>query len=263
MFKVFNCCLTSRLVGHDQTKINILHIFHAVINKVHVDYASLLWWDFIHCVQQKKNAIQYPRFTKLINADIMAKYESIPKRLEEDYHSIKDDTPLVNVYTTGKVTMKGMLIPDDLLTNVIRDTQAYKDYVEKYGGVEVLMIQPELVESTERTNRTPRATSTPNLVDVVQKKKGKCAARETSSPRPSLKVRIRHQKPSTAIPPPCDDQERDKIHEATLLTLAICQLDQTFKQTPPNSQPPNHLKQNFPPKTYTNPTTNFPHPAPF
>ncbi|GJW11568.1 putative ribonuclease H-like domain-containing protein [Tanacetum coccineum] len=94
MFKVFNRCLTSRTSGHDQTKINILQIFHAVINKVYVDYASLLWWDFIHCVQQKKNVIQYHHFTKLIIADIMAKFESVPKRLEEDYHSIKDDTPL-------------------------------------------------------------------------------------------------------------------------------------------------------------------------
>ncbi|GKE05218.1 hypothetical protein Tco_1397236, partial [Tanacetum coccineum] len=78
----------------------------------------------------------YPCFTKLIISDIMAKYESITKRLEEDYRSIKDDTLFVNVYTTRKVIVKGMMIPNDLLTDVIRDTQAYKDYEEKYGGVE-------------------------------------------------------------------------------------------------------------------------------
>ncbi|GJY68076.1 retrovirus-related pol polyprotein from transposon TNT 1-94 [Tanacetum coccineum] len=32
MFKVFNRCLTIRTSGHDQTKINILQLFHAVIN---------------------------------------------------------------------------------------------------------------------------------------------------------------------------------------------------------------------------------------
>ncbi|GJW87185.1 hypothetical protein Tco_0162525 [Tanacetum coccineum] len=77
-----------------------------------------------------------------------------------------------------------------------------KDYEEKYGGVEVPMIQLEPVESTQGTHRTPRATKTPNPDDVVQKKKGKHAAGKTSSPRPSLKVRIRHQKSSTTIPPP-------------------------------------------------------------
>ncbi|GJZ32868.1 hypothetical protein Tco_0578304 [Tanacetum coccineum] len=105
MFKVFNRCLKYRTSSHDQTKINILQIFHVVINKVHVDYANLLWWDFIHCVQQKKNVIQYPRFTKLIIVDIMAKFESIPKRLEEDYHSIKDDTLLVSVYMMRKIVL--------------------------------------------------------------------------------------------------------------------------------------------------------------
>ncbi|GKB45462.1 hypothetical protein Tco_0896215 [Tanacetum coccineum] len=121
MFKVFNRCLTSRLTGHNQTKINVMQIFHDVINRVHVDYASLLWWDFLHCVMQKKNVIQYPHFTKLIIADLMEKCESDSKRLEEDYHTIKDDSI---------------------------ETQAYEDYEAKYGGVKVPTIQPEPVEST-------------------------------------------------------------------------------------------------------------------
>ncbi|GJW00414.1 hypothetical protein Tco_1555665 [Tanacetum coccineum] len=123
MFKVFNRCLTSRTSGHDKTKINILEIFHVVINRVHVDYAALLWWDFLHCVQQKKDQIQYPHFTKLINADLMKKFSSIPQRLEEDYHFIKDDIPLVSVYTTGNVTVRGMLISDEFFTDDIRATK--------------------------------------------------------------------------------------------------------------------------------------------
>ncbi|GJV71414.1 hypothetical protein Tco_1491409 [Tanacetum coccineum] len=62
---------------------NLAQPWHMI---VHVDYASLLWWDFLHCVQQKKD------------------------RLEEDYHSIKDDVPLVSVYTTRNVSVKGMPI---------------------------------------------------------------------------------------------------------------------------------------------------------
>ncbi|GJR47650.1 hypothetical protein Tco_1315753 [Tanacetum coccineum] len=60
MFKVFNRCLTTRTSGHDQTKINILQLFHV-----------------------------------LIIADLMKKFPDILKRLEEDYHSIKDDVPLI------------------------------------------------------------------------------------------------------------------------------------------------------------------------
>ncbi|GJU43504.1 retrovirus-related pol polyprotein from transposon TNT 1-94 [Tanacetum coccineum] len=126
MFKVFNRCITSRTSGHDQTKINILQIFHAVINKVHVDYANLLWWDFLHW----------------------------------------------------------MLNTNDLLTNAIRDKHIYKDYEDKYGGVDVPIIQPELVESTQGTNRTPRATRKPNPKDVQKRKrKGKQTAGESSTPK--------------------------------------------------------------------------------
>nr|GEU68048.1 hypothetical protein [Tanacetum cinerariifolium] len=89
-----------------------------------------------------------------------------------------------------------MLIPDKLIIDEIRDTHAYRDYVEEYGGVEVPMIKPKLVKSTRGMHRTPRATRTPNPADV--------------------------QKPiSTLIPPPSDDRERDEIHKATLLSLAL------------------------------------------
>ncbi|GJW79595.1 retrovirus-related pol polyprotein from transposon TNT 1-94 [Tanacetum coccineum] len=91
MFKVFNRCLTLRTSGHDETKINILQIFHVVINRVHVDYRRVLYV-----------------------------FDSIPQRLKKDYHSIKDDVPLVSMYTTRNVTVKGMLIPDNLLTDNIR-----------------------------------------------------------------------------------------------------------------------------------------------
>ncbi|GJW87423.1 hypothetical protein Tco_0162763 [Tanacetum coccineum] len=79
MFKVFNRCLKTRTSRHDQTKINILQLFHAVVNRTNVDYDALLWWDF------------------------MNNYPSIPQRHDEDYHSTKDDTLLVSVYSVGNV----------------------------------------------------------------------------------------------------------------------------------------------------------------
>ncbi|GJS25283.1 retrovirus-related pol polyprotein from transposon TNT 1-94 [Tanacetum coccineum] len=78
----------------DKTNINILQLFHAVINRTNVDYAALLRWDFMNNVFQKKEAIQYPRFIKLMIVDLMNKFLNIPQRIDEDYHSIKDDIPL-------------------------------------------------------------------------------------------------------------------------------------------------------------------------
>ncbi|GJV81365.1 hypothetical protein Tco_1517235 [Tanacetum coccineum] len=183
MFKVFNRCLTTRTSGHDQTKINILQLFHVVLNQTHVDYAALLWWDFMNNVFQKKEAIQYPRFIKLIVADLMKKLPNIPKRLEEDYHSIKDDVPLVSVYTTGNVLVRGMLIPYALLTAKIKETDDFKEYETVFMMVDVLMNKPQSVVSTQGTNRnTPRAPRTPTVsASPRESKKRKQTAEESKS----------------------------------------------------------------------------------
>ncbi|GJZ69936.1 hypothetical protein Tco_0633486 [Tanacetum coccineum] len=141
MFKMFNRCLTTRTSCHDQTKINILQLFHAVINRTNVEYAALLWWDFMNNVFQKKEAIQYPRFIKLIIANLMKKFPDIPQRVDKDYHSIKDDTLLE-----------------------IRTNDDFKEYETVFIGVDVPMNQPQLVVSTQGMHRsTPRAYRTPTI----------------------------------------------------------------------------------------------------
>ncbi|GKB97875.1 hypothetical protein Tco_0984012, partial [Tanacetum coccineum] len=146
-------------------------------------------------VDKKKNVIQFPRFTKLIIADLMKKFQSIPSRLEEDYHSIKDDIPLVSVYIMGNVTIRGMLIPDAFLTKEIHVTNDYKEYETVFVNVAVPMNQPQPVVSTQGTHRSiPRAHRTPTLTTASpQGKKRKQSARETSSPQKSLKVTIKQK----------------------------------------------------------------------
>ncbi|GKB53642.1 zinc finger, CCHC-type containing protein [Tanacetum coccineum] len=95
------------------------------------------------------------------------KYISIAKRHDEEYHTIKDDTLLCNMYTTKEVTLRAMQILDELLTDEIKQTHAYKDYVTVYGRVKVPTIQPKPVESTKGTITTPN----PEL--AKKKKKGK------------------------------------------------------------------------------------------
>nr|GEW96468.1 retrovirus-related Pol polyprotein from transposon TNT 1-94 [Tanacetum cinerariifolium] len=64
------------------------------------------------------------------------KYPSIPKRLNEDYHSIKDDISLVSVYLIRNVLFRGMLILNEFLTDEIRATDDYKDNHQIKSGVE-------------------------------------------------------------------------------------------------------------------------------
>ncbi|GKB81122.1 hypothetical protein Tco_0948017 [Tanacetum coccineum] len=170
MFKVFNCCLTTRTSGHDQTKINILQLFHVVINLTNVDYAALLWWDFMNNVFQKKEAIQ----------------------VDEDYYSIKDDTLLVSVYTIGNVLVQGMLIPDAFLTEEIRATDDFKKYDTVFVRVDS--------SGEEEEADCWRIKFTKEIIKITIRKKKQI---------------------TTLIPHPCDDQERDEVAKATILSLTL------------------------------------------
>ncbi|GKE55675.1 hypothetical protein Tco_1494860 [Tanacetum coccineum] len=102
--------------------------------------------------------------TKLIIDDLMKKFPNIPQRIDEDYHSIKDDTPLVSVYTTGNVLIRGMLIPNEFLTKEVRATDDFKEYETVFMNVAILMNQPQPVVSTQGMHKsTPRAHRTPTL----------------------------------------------------------------------------------------------------
>nr|GEW43626.1 hypothetical protein [Tanacetum cinerariifolium] len=69
------------------------------------------------------------------------KFPKIPQRIDEDYHSIKDDSPLE-----------------------IHDTNDFKECETVFVGVDVQMNQPRLVVSTQGTHRnTPRAHRTPTV----------------------------------------------------------------------------------------------------
>ncbi|GKA62394.1 hypothetical protein Tco_0761913 [Tanacetum coccineum] len=106
-------------------------------------------------VDKKKNVIQYPRFTKLIIADLLKKFPSIPHRLDEDYHSIKDDIPL------------------------IRATADYTEYETVFVKVAVLMNQPQ--PGKKRKQSSGETSSPRKSLKVTIKQKVKT----TSIPPPS------------------------------------------------------------------------------
>ncbi|GJS63758.1 hypothetical protein Tco_0678322 [Tanacetum coccineum] len=113
--------------------------------------------DMFHTTLQMPVETPENPFVALVNIEIIEtfmhmvgyqgivdkKFTSIPPRFEEDYHSIKDDIPLVCVYTTGNVTVRGMLIPNAFLTKEIRATDDYKEYETVFVNEVVLMNQPQ------------------------------------------------------------------------------------------------------------------------
>ncbi|GJX44188.1 hypothetical protein Tco_0260864 [Tanacetum coccineum] len=151
------CSLECKIVGHILLDHPLSYALTATadvpaVYQIVVDKVSAFYKKFLAQPGQTmfKDVIQYPRFTKLIIADLMKKFPSIPLRLRKDYHSIKDDIPLVSVYTTGNVTVRGMLIPDAFLTEEICTTDDYKEYEMVFVNVDVPMNQPQLVVEGEK-----------------------------------------------------------------------------------------------------------------
>ncbi|GJS11855.1 hypothetical protein Tco_0368651 [Tanacetum coccineum] len=161
----------------------------------------------IETIESFMNKVSYQGVVdKLIITDLMKKYTHISLRFKEDYHSIKDDIPLVSVYTIGNVTVRGMLIPNEFLTEEICAIDDYKEFETMFFRVVVLMNQLQPVVSAQGTHRnTPRAHRTPTLT--------------TASPQG--KKRKKKKQTTTPIPPPGDDRERDEMVEATLLSFTL------------------------------------------
>nr|GEV81888.1 integrase, catalytic region, zinc finger, CCHC-type, peptidase aspartic, catalytic [Tanacetum cinerariifolium] len=87
----------------------------------------------------------------------------IPQRIEEDYHSIKDDIPLVSVYTTRNVLVRGMPIPDVFLTKEIHAIDNFKEHETVFMNVVVPTNQPQPVVSDQGTH------SSKNVAKVQEK----------------------------------------------------------------------------------------------
>nr|GEW40576.1 hypothetical protein [Tanacetum cinerariifolium] len=140
------------------------------------------------------------------------KFSNIPKRLKEDYHSVKDDVSLVSVYTTGNVLVRGTLISDAFLTVKIRETDDFKEYETVFMKVAIPMNQLQPVVSTQGVNRnTPIAPRTPNVSASPQESKKR---KQTAGESCSRRIIIKKKKQSTpSIPPPGDGRERDEMEE--------------------------------------------------
>ncbi|GJX99098.1 hypothetical protein Tco_0356117 [Tanacetum coccineum] len=80
---VINKCL-SGTPSYDSLRLSQAQILWGMYNKKNVDYAYLLWEDFIFKIENKStkkgSAMYYPRFTKLVVNYVMEKDPSIPRR---------------------------------------------------------------------------------------------------------------------------------------------------------------------------------------
>nr|GEV10447.1 retrovirus-related Pol polyprotein from transposon TNT 1-94 [Tanacetum cinerariifolium] len=129
-------------LGHsgEIRKLTDAQILWGMYHKKNVDFAYLLWEDFVYQVEhkdaKKSNEMYYPRFTKVIIHFFMTKDPSILRR---------------NKFSE--------ILPIELTTEDIRNSTAYKEYYAIASGV----APPKMKASVKKTRSSSDTTITPPM----------------------------------------------------------------------------------------------------
>nr|GEY32345.1 hypothetical protein [Tanacetum cinerariifolium] len=221
---IINKCLTGKSSGYDSFWLSQAQILWGLYHKRNIDYAFLIWEDFVYQVEhknhKKSNEMYYPRFIKVIIHHFMLKDPSILRRNKINWHYVRDDS----IFSTIKVVSRhqntqqyGAMLPIELTNDEIRNSKAYKEYYAFATGEAV----PKPKASARRkksdsdTSITPpTATPTPKPTVAVTPRltaaaKGKQTAKSLSAPSEramteaqQLKIVLRRSRQQTHISQP-------------------------------------------------------------
>ncbi|GJS17056.1 hypothetical protein Tco_0411528 [Tanacetum coccineum] len=181
---VINKCLSGKSTGYDSLRLSQAQILWGMYHKKKVDYAYLLWEDFVYQVENKNvkrsNEMYYPRFTKVIVNFFMTKDSSIPRRNKVNWHFARDDY----MFTTIKVVSRhedtqlyGAIFPYELTNDAIKDSESYKVYYAIASGAE----PPKTKASVKKKQVESDKTKTPPTA------KGKRLKTSTKAAKPAKK----------------------------------------------------------------------------
>nr|GEY10473.1 hypothetical protein [Tanacetum cinerariifolium] len=110
-------------------------------HKKNVDFAYLMWEDFVYKVEhkdaKKSNEMYYRRFTKVIINFFMTKDPLILRRNKVNLHYVRDDQmfTMIKLVSRHQNTQQfGAMFPVELTNKDIRNSAAYKEYYAIASG---------------------------------------------------------------------------------------------------------------------------------
>ncbi|GJS18620.1 hypothetical protein Tco_0413092 [Tanacetum coccineum] len=170
---IINKCLSGK-PSYDSLRLSQAQILWGMYNKKNVDYAYLLWEDFIFQIENKNtkkgNAMYYPRFTKLVVNFVMEKDPSIPRRNKVNWHYARDDPMFttINVISRNEDTqLYGAILPTELTNEDIRISESYKEYHAIASG----KIPPKTKGSKKKADTDTTIKMKPPTVPKEKKEK--------------------------------------------------------------------------------------------
>nr|GEU45558.1 hypothetical protein [Tanacetum cinerariifolium] len=155
-----------RELGHSG---EIKMITDGMYHKKKVDFAYLLWEDFVYQVEhkdaKKSNEMYYPRFTKIIVNFFMTNDQSILRRNKVNWHFARDD----HMFKTIKLVSRhqntqqyGAIFPIELTNESIKNSESYKEYNAIASGAEPRKTKASIRKKQEKQ---PAKTSTTKVAD--------------------------------------------------------------------------------------------------
>ncbi|GJU37820.1 hypothetical protein Tco_1186174 [Tanacetum coccineum] len=154
-------------------KVDTLHqpwrTFGTIINKCLSD----LVYQIENKEAKKNKDMYYPRFTKVIINHFMSKDQSILRRNKVDWHMAKDDPILTTMRFIPKhetVQKYGAILPDTLTNQAMKESDAYKTYLDFATGK--VIPKPKYVRRStrEKTEQAPIASPEIALSEAEQMK---------------------------------------------------------------------------------------------
>ncbi|GJX12977.1 hypothetical protein Tco_0204735 [Tanacetum coccineum] len=172
--------------SHDSLMDFLLDLgYKGIYHKANVDYAALIWEDLQYQIDnrlskvRRRDIMPYPRFTNVIIHYFMSKHKSISMRQGSLYNTDDNDGVLDRLKFNNKgdiYQVYGKSIPDTLITDEIKNSEAYKTFIGISTG---------LIPLKKRRGKSAQGTK----AIVIPKK----ATEASKKKKPKKKVSIRNE----------------------------------------------------------------------
>ncbi|GJX07915.1 hypothetical protein Tco_0195847 [Tanacetum coccineum] len=164
-----------KVTGIDTLHLSRAQILWGLYHQKKVDYVYLLWEDLVFQIENKESRktkyMFYPRFTKVIINHFMSQDQSIPKRNKVDWHMANDDPILTTMrfIPQHEVVQKyGAIFPDNLTTQAMKESEAYKTYYAFATGKAIPKPKYVRRSTKEKPEQAPKASSGKRLKAIAK-----------------------------------------------------------------------------------------------
>ncbi|GKA22846.1 hypothetical protein Tco_0708808, partial [Tanacetum coccineum] len=184
---IINKCLFGKTASNDKLRKSRIDILWGMLYRENIDYPKLIWEDLAFQIDHMKEKrsrrknMPFPRFTKIIIDHFLKKHKSLSKLKYQHYHTIKDDgivSRLKFVRIREDYQEYGLLIPDVMLTDAIKQSESYQMFI-KYSTGQIPPKKNRGKGSQGKKTIDTRVTD----VDVSKESKPEPARKRTTSKR--------------------------------------------------------------------------------